>query len=182
MPRSPHAMAQVPMAVSNSVKPWSCRFFPEIRCKVTSFGFMTQGRALDGSLARGFIPCPPRTSLLARDQSMTDRISLLEDLIAKAKRLGAEAADAVVFDSVSSSVSYRLGKLEEVERSESQRSGLARVHRQAAGGGCFDRFVGARARPVGGARGRDGAHDAGRSLLRAGAARVAGEDVADARS
>jgi PmbA protein len=55
---------------------------------------------------------------------MTDRISLLENLIAKAKRLGAEAADAVVFDSVSSSVSYRLGKLEEVERSESQDLGL----------------------------------------------------------
>lgn len=55
---------------------------------------------------------------------MADRISLLESLIAKAKRLGAEAADAVVFDSVSSSVSYRLGKLEEVERSESQDLGL----------------------------------------------------------
>ena len=48
---------------------------------------------------------------------MTDRISLLQNLLAKAKRLGAEAADAVVFGSVSSSVSYRLGKLEEVERS-----------------------------------------------------------------
>ncbi|MBL9096735.1 MAG: TldD/PmbA family protein [Alphaproteobacteria bacterium] len=55
---------------------------------------------------------------------MTDRISLLESLIAKAKRLGAEAADAVVFDSVASSVSYRLGKLEEVERSESNDLGL----------------------------------------------------------
>ncbi|MBP6011121.1 MAG: TldD/PmbA family protein [Alphaproteobacteria bacterium] len=55
---------------------------------------------------------------------MSDRIALLESLIAKAKRLGAEAADAVVFDSVSSSVSYRLGKLEEVERSESTDLGL----------------------------------------------------------
>jgi PmbA protein len=55
---------------------------------------------------------------------MTHRISLLENLIAKAKRLGAEAADAVVFDSVSSGVSYRLGKLEEVERSESSDLGL----------------------------------------------------------
>ena len=55
---------------------------------------------------------------------MTDRISLLESLIAKAKRLGAEAADAVVFGSVSASVSYRLGKLEEVERSESSDLGL----------------------------------------------------------
>jgi PmbA protein len=55
---------------------------------------------------------------------MSDRISLLESLIAKAKRLGAEEADAVVFDSVSSGVSYRLGKLEEVERSESSDLGL----------------------------------------------------------
>lgn len=55
---------------------------------------------------------------------MSDRISLLESLIAKAKRLGAEEADAVVFDSVSSSVSYRMGKLEEVERSESSDLGL----------------------------------------------------------
>jgi PmbA protein len=55
---------------------------------------------------------------------MTDRIALLENLIAKAKRLGAEAVDAVVFGSVSSSVSYRLGKLEEVERSESSDLGL----------------------------------------------------------
>lgn len=55
---------------------------------------------------------------------MNDRVSLLESLIAKAKRLGAEAADAVVFDSTSSNVSYRLGKLEEVERSESADLGL----------------------------------------------------------
>lgn len=55
---------------------------------------------------------------------MSDRISLLESLIAKAKRLGAAEADAVVFDSVSSTVSYRLGKLEEVERSESSDLGL----------------------------------------------------------
>ncbi len=55
---------------------------------------------------------------------MTDRLNLITDLIAKAKRLGADAADAVVFDSISSGVSYRLGKLEEVERSESSDLGL----------------------------------------------------------
>jgi PmbA protein len=55
---------------------------------------------------------------------MNDRVSLLESLIAKAKRLGADAADAVVFDSISANVSYRLGKLEEVERSESRDLGL----------------------------------------------------------
>lgn len=55
---------------------------------------------------------------------MQDRIALLESLIARARRLGAEQADAVVFDSVSSSVSFRLGQLEEVERSESVDLGL----------------------------------------------------------
>lgn len=55
---------------------------------------------------------------------MSDRISLLESLIARARKLGAEHADAVVFDSVSSNVSFRLGKLEEVERSESSDLGL----------------------------------------------------------
>jgi PmbA protein len=55
---------------------------------------------------------------------MQDRISLLESLIDRARKLGAEQADAVVFDSVSSSVSFRLGQLEEVERSESVDLGL----------------------------------------------------------
>ena len=55
---------------------------------------------------------------------MTDRLNLLTDLIAKAKRLGADAADAVVFESISAGVSYRLGKLEEIERSESSDLGL----------------------------------------------------------
>jgi PmbA protein len=80
-----------------------------------------RGIVLDGAGASGHhdpAQSPP-TSL-----AMTDRISLLESLIAKAKRLGAEAADGVVFDSVASSVSYRLGKLEEVERSESNDLGL----------------------------------------------------------
>ena len=54
----------------------------------------------------------------------SDHLNLLEDLIGKARRLGAEAADAVVFNSASMSVSYRLGKLEDVERSESHDLGL----------------------------------------------------------
>jgi len=73
--------------------------------------------ALAGSFAAAHHPPPS-------EFDMTDRISLLQNLLAKAKRLGAEAADAVVFGSVSSSVSYRLGKLEEVERSESSDLGL----------------------------------------------------------
>lgn len=58
------------------------------------------------------------------DRTSADQLNLLQDLIAKAKRLGADAADAVVFNSASQSVSYRLGKLEDVERSESHDLGL----------------------------------------------------------
>ena len=57
-------------------------------------------------------------------RNSSDHLNLLQDLIAKAKRLGAEAADAVVFNSASMSVSYRVGKLEDVERSESHDLGL----------------------------------------------------------
>ena len=56
--------------------------------------------------------------------SKSDHLNLLQDLIGKAKKLGAEAADAVVFNSASMGVSYRLGKLEDVERSESHDLGL----------------------------------------------------------
>ena len=45
-------------------------------------------------------------------------------LLKEAKSHGADAADAVVFESLSSSVSYRFGKLEDVERSESRDLGL----------------------------------------------------------
>jgi PmbA protein len=49
---------------------------------------------------------------------------LLDDLIRAAKKAGADAADALHVQNVSASVSYRLGKLEEVERSESSDIGL----------------------------------------------------------
>lgn len=45
-----------------------------------------------------------------------DPQNILEHLIAQARSAGADAADAIVFESVASSVSYRLGKLEDVER------------------------------------------------------------------
>ena len=48
----------------------------------------------------------------------------LEDLIRAAKRAGADAADALVVESVSASVSYRMGELEDVERAESADLGL----------------------------------------------------------
>ncbi|HEY2836454.1 MAG TPA: TldD/PmbA family protein [Rhizomicrobium sp.] len=53
-----------------------------------------------------------------------DPQSILETLLAKARREGADAADALLIESLSSSVSYRLGRLEDVERSESADLGL----------------------------------------------------------
>ncbi len=50
--------------------------------------------------------------------------SLLSGLLDTARRAGAEAADAVVYSAVSSGVSWRLGKLEDVERSEGRDLGL----------------------------------------------------------
>jgi PmbA protein len=47
-----------------------------------------------------------------------------EALIARARRAGADAADAVFLANASESVSVRLGKLEDVERSESEHIGL----------------------------------------------------------
>jgi PmbA protein len=47
-----------------------------------------------------------------------------EALIARANRAGSDAADAVYLASASESVSVRLGKLEDVERSESEHIGL----------------------------------------------------------
>jgi PmbA protein len=54
----------------------------------------------------------------------TDAEALLQDLIATAKKAGADAADALFVANVASSVSYRLGKLEDVERAESSDVGL----------------------------------------------------------
>lgn len=51
-------------------------------------------------------------------------LSLLDDLVARAKRAGADAADAVMVDGRSLSVGYRLGELESLERSEGQDIGL----------------------------------------------------------
>ena len=61
-------------------------------------------------------------------------LDTLDWLLTQAKAHGADSADAVVFESLSSGLSYRMGKLEDVERSESRDLGL-RVfigHRQAA--------------------------------------------------
>jgi PmbA protein len=49
---------------------------------------------------------------------------ILDRLIRAARAAGADGADALIVGSVSASVSYRLGKLEDVERSESSDLGL----------------------------------------------------------
>jgi PmbA protein len=53
-----------------------------------------------------------------------DSLNLLTDLIGKARAIGADAADALMFDARSLSLSRRLGKPEDLERSESHDLGL----------------------------------------------------------
>ena len=53
-----------------------------------------------------------------------DSQAILEKLIRAARAAGADAADALWVEGVSASVSYRLGKLEDVERAESSDLGL----------------------------------------------------------
>jgi PmbA protein len=53
-----------------------------------------------------------------------DGRNLLEDLIGRARRAGADAADAVVIEGASLSLSLRLGQPEKVERAEGQDLGL----------------------------------------------------------
>ena len=56
--------------------------------------------------------------------SRQDKSETLDQLIAAALKCGADAADALLVESVAASVSYRLGKLEDVERAESTDLGL----------------------------------------------------------
>src|SRR6516164_696540 len=51
-------------------------------------------------------------------------LDLLQDLIGRVRRAGADAADAVLFEGVSLSHARRLGKTEKLERSEGQDLGL----------------------------------------------------------
>jgi len=51
-------------------------------------------------------------------------LDLLGDLVVQARKAGAEAADAVLIDSVSLSVGMRLGELERLERAEAGDVGL----------------------------------------------------------
>src|SRR3546814_16562029 len=53
-----------------------------------------------------------------------DPLSLLGDLVAKAKKVGADAADAVHFSAIGLSHAQRLGTPERLEREESHDVGL----------------------------------------------------------
>lgn len=53
-----------------------------------------------------------------------DPLNLLADLLAAARRAGADAADAVFFESAALSVAWRLGRSEKLERAESRDLGL----------------------------------------------------------
>ncbi|MDB5409155.1 MAG: putative peptidase PmbA-like [Rhodospirillales bacterium] len=53
-----------------------------------------------------------------------DALNILDDLIARARRAGADAADAVLFEGTSIAHAQRLGKTEKLERSESYDLGL----------------------------------------------------------
>jgi PmbA protein len=55
---------------------------------------------------------------------MTSALSRLADLVAAAKRAGADAADALLVQNASLSVSRRLGKIEQLERAEGSDLGL----------------------------------------------------------
>jgi PmbA protein len=55
---------------------------------------------------------------------MSDPMNMLADLIAHARKAGADAADAVLISGTSLSVARRLGKTEHVERSEGRDLGL----------------------------------------------------------
>ena len=56
--------------------------------------------------------------------SSPDALSLIDDLIKKARRAGADAADAVLVEGVSVSHAQRLGHTEKLERSENFDLGL----------------------------------------------------------
>jgi PmbA protein len=58
------------------------------------------------------------------DQESGNALDLLQDLIGRARRAGADDADAVLFEGVSLSHARRLGNTEKLERSEGQDLGL----------------------------------------------------------
>jgi len=72
--------------------------------------------------------CPakrkPAGLTMVNDMSAPDPRTLLEDLLAKTRRAGADAADAVFVEGISLALSQRLGQPELLERSEANDLGL----------------------------------------------------------
>src|SRR5256886_13677132 len=58
------------------------------------------------------------------DQETANDIDLLQDVVGRALKAGADAADAVLFEGTSLSHARRLGKTEKLERSEGHDLGL----------------------------------------------------------
>ena len=63
---------------------------------------------------------PPQTTLTESDEALT----LLDDLVKRARARGADAADALLVNGVTLSVSQRLGQQEKLERAEGSDLGL----------------------------------------------------------
>ena len=93
-----------------------------------------------------------RPTPIKRTDSLMDRdLDLLGDLVARAKRAGADAADAVMIEGIHLSHSQRLGVVEKLERSEHREIGLrAFVGKRVAAvsstdetGGALDELVAA---------------------------------------
>ncbi|MGH7053905.1 MAG: PmbA/TldA family metallopeptidase, partial [Stellaceae bacterium] len=64
---------------------------------------------------------------MSNDQTIDNTgnaLDLLQDLVGRARRAGADAADALTVEGVSLSHARRLGKTEKLERSEGQDLGL----------------------------------------------------------
>src|SRR5215475_10455738 len=84
--------------------------------------------AAEARLCRLFSVAVPNTGTTMTDKKFDTEtaaaIDLLQDLVARARKAGAEAADAVLFEGVSLSHARRLGKTERLERSEGQDLGL----------------------------------------------------------
>ncbi len=86
---------------------------------------MSTGSAAVKRAGRRLVSLRPRALLLiSRVMDSIKAQALLGDVLARARAAGAEAADGVLYHAVSSSVSWRMGALEDVERSEGADLGL----------------------------------------------------------
>lgn len=85
---------------------------------------MGRGRRHRGFAGKACLVASPCGSPYVAPMQDNEAEAILDHLLTAAKRAKADAADAVIYRSISSSVACRLGKLEELERSESRDLGL----------------------------------------------------------